>query len=225
MTPYTLNLSYDRFDCPVARSKTTAFGKRGFTGGVEVLFSSIPERVLQELLIEAITARMHKAVDKLPKATATVEEVRACLSVALSTLQSGTGPAKGVKDNSREKAKTILKSILRENVKAATGAAPDNKDVTKQVAEVFKAHTAYVKAKTDGERAAYEASYKWAEHAMSMARTQIAEAAKLQASVLADLGITPAAPAKAAPKPATKAAPAKKRQAAASGNQSAPMAR
>jgi hypothetical protein len=213
MTTITINLPYDRFDCPVAKSKTTTFGKRGLTGAVEVLFSSIPERVLASLLIEAITARMHKEADKLDKAKATEEEVKAALSGALQTLQAGTTGKATVKDNSREKAKTLLKGALRKSVIARTGAKPNEEDVKRDVTNLFKDHTAYKKAKTPEDKAKFEAPYRLVERFIATAKAQIAEDESLMSTLVTATGGGEVVNTRSPPKPKATKKPAAQPQA------------
>jgi len=216
----TITLSGEgKFTAPIVNSERSKLGKRGITGGVEVDLTEIPEKVLRDLLMTAVTDYMQLALKNVDQDKATVEDCQEAMTGRLEMLKTGTKTAER-KAGTRDPIKAAARVILKKAIQAGSEEKLDGKTLTTAVAALFKSHTTWAKTKDAEVKEALADQAQLVEEALAQAR----EAAKKQdkmnktlIDVLKQAQASTASAAKEAPAPKATAAKGKKRAPAASG--------
>lgn len=207
---FQINMKYDEYTAPIHNGgKASKLFKRGIKGGLKVNIAEIPEQVLAELLLSAITEHLRVGLKGLDKDTCTQEECVAAMQGRLDILMSGAlsstdSPRKApTQDPVKREARAILKKAIQDRTEDKL----DGRVLTKAVSDLFKAHAAYGKAVKAGDEETQEkfaSIAKLVEDALSAAKAKV-DAQKAMSKTLAPL-VEAAKKATAAKKAAAEAA-------------------
>lgn len=185
-----LNLEYTEFDAPIALTARSALGKRGFKGGLRIDMAKIPPKVLQELLVSALTDHVRKS---LPKGeaieTATREDCIAEMQKQYNLLTSGALSAKTArKAPARNPVTDLAKALVKKTIQARSAVEINKKDLNTSVNADFKRYTAWKKPSCPPEeKEAFARTAKFIEAHIRAAEAQIAAQKAMQESLAAEV--------------------------------------
>lgn len=153
MANTTVTFKYEKFTAPITNSKRSAIGKRGITGGVEVLMAEIPNSVLGELLMGAIEDFVQVGLKTLDKDNCTREQCQAAMQARLDLLKSGalSNPSGGRKAPVRDVIKAAAKALLKKAIQDRSEEKLDGKVLLATVNELFKQHAVWAKKTTSAD--------------------------------------------------------------------------
>lgn len=151
MPQLQITVEQDKFTAAITKSKRSALGKRGISGGVLVDVSKIPANVVTALLFQAIETHMQTGLKALNAETATQAECQAAMKARVELLYSGSlTAAGGRKAPTRDPIKAAAKLSVKTAIQERSDEKLDGKTLTKMVSDLFKLHDQWVK---DGSKA------------------------------------------------------------------------
>lgn len=146
----TIELPYASFTAPIVNSTRSKLGQKGIKGGINIDLAEIPAAVLQQFLVDAITAHVQKDLKNVDPDTATTESCQEVMNTRYDLLKEGKtslpGAARAKGGTKGTSIRMEAKRILKETIKDMMDEKPDGRQLNKDVNEFFKQYDAWVKA-------------------------------------------------------------------------------